>query len=192
MKNKAIFLDRDGVINPLVYNSATGEYEPPRGSADFAIYPYVEKSLRLLRDAGYKIVLVSNQPDCAKGKATMGELEFVAKALEDWSSEHGGLIDSFNYCYHHPDGIIPEYTCACKCRKPGTLFLENAAEALNIDPERSFFVGDRENDVECGLRFGCKTVKIHNLHSETKDAKIAADYCAHNLLQAALMICGEV
>jgi len=159
--NKAIFLDRDGVLNPNVYNSETGEYESPHRPEDFAIYTFAEKSLKILKSAGYLNVLVSNQPSYAKGKASMENILAISKMLKDWADEHGVLIDKFCYCYHHPEGIIPEYTKVCECRKPGTLFLEQAKEQFNLDPTQCWFIGDRDTDIECGHKFGCMTVKVN-------------------------------
>jgi len=169
--NKAIFLDRDGVLNPNIYNSKTGEYESPHRPEDFALYTFAEKSLQALKNAGYIIVLVSNQPSYAKGKASMESLLQVAELLKNWSDEHGVLIDKFCYCYHHPKGIVPEYTKACECHKPGTLFLEQAKEQFNLDPAQCWFIGDRDTDIECGHRFGCKTMKVsktNTLYDATK------------------------
>ena len=159
--NKAVFLDRDGVLNPNVYNTETNEYESPHYPKDFALYTFVEKSLKALKNAGYIIVLVSNQPSYAKGKASMESLLAINNMLKDWSDEHGVLIDKFCYCFHHPKGIVPEYTEVCECRKPGTLFLEQAKEQFNLDPVQCWFIGDRDTDIECGHRFGCRTVKVN-------------------------------
>jgi len=163
--NKAIFLDRDGVLNPNVYNPETGEYESPHRPEDFALYTFAEKSLQMLKCAGYIIVLVSNQPSYAKGKTSMENLLAINNMLKDWSDEHGVLIDKFCYCYHHPKGIVPEYAKVCECRKPGTLFLEQAKEQFNLDPAQCWFIGDRDTDIECGHKFGCKTVKVNTIYT---------------------------
>lgn len=186
--NKAVFVDRDGVINPLAFNTATGEFEPPHTPFDFAIYPFAERALRTLKACGYHIVLVSNQPDAAKGKITMENLLRINGLLEAWANEHDSLIDKYCYCYHHPNGIVPEYTCQCDCRKPGTLFLEQAAVEFSLDSAACWFIGDRFSDVECGKRFGCRTIKIENPHEGNISNNIEADYCAENLMQAAEII----
>lgn len=187
-RHRAVFLDRDGVINPLVYNLATGEYESPHTPADFSLYPFAEKSLRLLKDAGYVIIVVSNQPSYAKGKTSLENIQAIERLLEDYSAEHGGLLDKAYYCYHHPNGVAQEYTCVCKCRKPGTLFLEQAAAKFCLVPAECWFIGDRDSDIECGRRFGCKTVKINNPHSVKNSGKIEPDYYAENLFEAVRII----
>jgi D-glycero-D-manno-heptose 1,7-bisphosphate phosphatase len=170
--NKAIFLDRDGVLNPNVYNSETGKYESPHHPKDFALYTFAEKSLQMLKSVGYIIVLVSNQPSYAKGKASMENILAITNMLKDWSDEHGVLIDKFCYCYHHPKGIVPEYAKVCECRKPGTLFLEQAKEQFNLDPAQCWFIGDRDTDIECGYNFGCRTVKVNAVYTFYDAAKM--------------------
>lgn len=179
--NKAVFLDRDGVLNPLVYNPATGEYESPHKPEDFSLYVYTEKSLRMLREAGYLLIVVSNQPSYAKGKTSLENIKAIEQLLVRFSDEHGGLIDKAYYCYHHPHGIIKEYTCICECRKPGTLFLRQAKEEFALEPAQCWFIGDRDTDVECGRRFGCRTIKINNPQSIKNSGGIESDFVADNL-----------
>jgi len=198
-------LDRDGVLNPLVYNCVTHAYESPHKPADFSLYTYTEKSLRILKEAGYYNLVVSNQPSFAKGKTSLENIREIEELLSVFSKEHGGLITKAYYCYHHPMGVVPQYTCICRCRKPGTLFLEQAAEEFGLDPCACWFVGDRDSDVACGRSFGCKTIKINNPHSmyDTGTAKEnrasavtdtggdgLADYYVENLLQAVEVIAG--
>ena len=184
MGNKAVFLDRDGVINPLVYNMETGEYESPHYPEDFSIFTYVLKSISLLKEHGYKIIVVSNQPSYAKGKTSMENLRAIEKLLEDFSEENGKLIDKFYYCYHHPDGIVPEYSGKCECRKPGTLFLEDAVKKFNLDAATCCFIGDQDTDIKCGKAMGMRTVKINNKHSSKKSGAEKPDRFAANLLEA--------
>jgi D-glycero-D-manno-heptose 1,7-bisphosphate phosphatase len=187
-KNKAVFLDRDGVINPLVYNPNSGEYESPHFPEDFGIYTYVLKSLKLIKDYGYKIFIVSNQPSYAKGKALLENIKTIEKLFFDFSAENGELIGEFYYCYHHPNGIIPEYTTSCRCRKPNTLFPEKAVEKYNLDKFNCYFVGDQDTDIKCGKAMGFKTVKINNIHSAHKSGKEIPDEFAADLYEAALQI----
>jgi len=186
--NKAVFLDRDGVINPLVYNVNTGEYESPKTPADFSVYTYTLKSLRLLKEHGFKNIVVSNQPDYAKGKASLAHIKAIEKLLYDFSKENGSLIDDYFYCYHHPDGIVPEYTQKCRCRKPGTLFVEQAIEKYGLDVSRCFFAGDQDSDMRCGNAMGMYTIKINNKHSLKKSGKESFEASAANLYEAAVKI----
>jgi D-glycero-D-manno-heptose 1,7-bisphosphate phosphatase len=186
--NKAVFIDRDGVINPLVYNSNTGEYESPNYPEEFSIYPYVIKSLKLIKDSNFIIIIVSNQPSYAKGKTSLENIKAIEKLLFDFSVENDGLIDEFYYCYHHPNGIIPEYAVSCRCRKPNTLFPEKAVEKFNLNKAYCYFVGDQDADIKCGKAMGFKTIKINNKHSAHKSGKEIPDGCAADLYDAALQI----
>jgi D-glycero-D-manno-heptose 1,7-bisphosphate phosphatase len=188
MKSKAVFLDRDGVINPLVYNPNTSEYESPHYPGDFSIYTYVIKSLRLIKKHGYKIIIVSNQPSYAKGKTSLENIKAIEKLLSDFSAENGELIDEYYYCYHHPDGIVPEYAISCRCRKPNTLFLEKAVEKFGLNKEKCCFIGDQDADIMCGKAMGFYTIKIDNKHSMCKSGTTTPDDFASDLYDAALKI----
>lgn len=183
--NYAVFLDRDGVINPLVYNPETNSYESPKKTDDFKIFPYVQKALRKLKTTGYLTFIVSNQPDAAKGKANIEELLKIENKFLDYCSENGGLIDEFYYCHHHPNGIVPEFTQVCECRKPGTLFLEMARDKFDLNLSDCYFIGDRESDIICGLRANCKTVRIiHSQMQADKEEALMPTATVSDLLEA--------
>jgi D-glycero-D-manno-heptose 1,7-bisphosphate phosphatase len=165
---KAVFLDRDGVINPLVYNAETGEYESPHHPVDFSLFPYTLKSLKKLKELGYLIIVVSNQPSFAKGKTSLDNINEIGKILEKFSEENGNLIDDSYYCYHHPNGIVREYSVACSCRKPGVQFLQEAIEKHNISCVHSYLVGDCDTDILCGKKMGLHTIKLNYKYSEKK------------------------
>ena len=186
--NKAVFLDRDGVINPLVYNQNTLEYESPHYPEDYSIYTYVLKSLRLIKEHDFRIFVVSNQPSYAKGKTSLENIKAIEKLLLDFSIENGRLIDKFYYCYHHPNGIVPEYTISCLCRKPNTLFLEKAVEKYELDKTNCYFIGDQDTDIKCGKAMGFKTIKINNKQSVHKSGEEAPDEFAADLYAAVMQI----
>lgn len=186
--NRAVFMDRDGVINPLVYNQNTGEYESPHVLEDFSVYPWLIKSLRILNNFGFCIFVVSNQPSYAKGKTTLEKLQAIEKLLSDYVEENGCLINKYYYCYHHPKGIVSGFSGPCDCRKPGTLFLEQAAKEFDLDLATCFFIGDQDTDIQCGKNAGMKTIKIHNKHSKAKSGLEAPDIFADNLYDAAKMV----
>lgn len=188
VKARAVFVDRDGVINPLVYNLETGEYESPHRPEDFSVYTYVARALRRIRALGYGVFLISNQPSYAKGKTSLENIEATAQLLRAYSDENGGLIDDYYYCYHHPNGIVPGYSGPCECRKPGTLFLRQAAQAYGLDLTRSVFIGDQDTDVACGAAMGLYTIKIENSHSMKKSGSQTPDAKVRNLLEAARLL----
>jgi len=161
----AIFLDRDGVINKLILNPATGEYEPPHSVDDLVLFPDVIRSLCDLHDAGFDLFLVSNQPDYAKGKTTLEQIRAVHERLDHILKSEGILFRDYYYCYHHPNGIVPEYSFACECRKPNPYFLLKAARDYDIDLENSWMIGDRDSDIECGKAAGTRTILIEEQHS---------------------------
>ena len=186
--NKAVFLDRDGVINPLAYNPEMCVYEAPKEPANFSVFTYTAKALQLLKAHGFLAIVVSNQPDYAKGKATMNNLLEIAKLLSSYSEENGGLIDEFNYCYHHPKGIVPKYAIECSCRKPGTYFVEQSIEKYSLDRSLCFFVGDRDTDMECGKNAGIKTIRILSKNRQDNNNIEANQLCASTLWEAAQLI----
>ena len=188
MKNKAVFIDRDGVINPEIYNPDTGMYEAPKEIRDFAIYPRVLKSLLMLRDEGYNLFIISNQPDYAKGKAKLEDIEAIGRLLWEFSDDNGGLFEDCFYCYHHPEGTVPEYAIKCKCRKPGTLFIEQAVSRYDLDAKRCFMVGDRDTDVLCGYKSGFSTVRIDSPRVRRIPSLCVPDAIAEDIYEAAIMI----
>jgi D-glycero-D-manno-heptose 1,7-bisphosphate phosphatase len=163
-------------------------YEAPKDPDDYAIFPYVPEALRLLKQAGFLNIIVSNQPDYAKGKANLENLRAIATNLESFSRNDGCLIDTSYYCYHHPEGIVPEYTKVCRCRKPGTLFLKEALAKYQLDVKNCWFIGDSDVDIECGKRMGIKTISINYKHSAKKRMKIDADFSANDLYQAVCIV----
>ena len=188
MKRKAVFLDRDGVINRLVLNPATGAYESPHTAAELSIFPFAAKSLKKLADSGYLLFLVSNQPSYAKGKTSMENILAVHNKLDLYLKANGVDFTEYFYCYHHPYGQIPEYTCQCRCRKPSPFFLKFAAKKHLLDLTLSWMVGDQDSDIFCGQGGGVKTILVKEKHSAPKRGKSFPDYTARNLAEAAQII----
>jgi D-glycero-D-manno-heptose 1,7-bisphosphate phosphatase len=147
---RAIFLDRDGVINRNVRNPATGEDESPLTVEGFSLLPGVMPALRSLRTAGYQLFLVSNQPNHAKGKASLATLDAIHYKFLSHLMWERIEFEAFYYCLHHPQGVVAGYSGACVCRKPLPYFLFEAQRSFALDLRRSWMVGDRMTDVECG------------------------------------------
>lgn len=181
---RAVFLDRDGVINPLVYNPLTGEYESPHYLEDFSIFPYVAMSLKRLIKLGFLLFLVSNQPSFAKGKTTMENIQSIHAAMEHFFKAQDIYFTHYYYCYHHPAGVIPELTCACDCRKPKNKFLINAETDYGVNLASSWFIGDQDSDIECGLSKNLTTIGIENKNSIKKRSSIIPHFKAANLHEA--------
>lgn len=181
--NKAIFLDRDGVINYPTLNPNTGAYEAPFNPEDLKLFPWTIDSLHELQKLDFKLFIITNQPDFAKGKTTLENLNLVREKMLSILEENGINISEYYACFHHPNGIIPEYTMKCECRKPGSLFLKQAIEKYNLNAKNCWMLGDRDTDIECGQSIGAKTILIHSEHSvnEKNAGKSTPDHKAKNL-----------
>ncbi|WFN36789.1 HAD family hydrolase [Methanomicrobium antiquum] len=185
---KAVFLDRDGVINRLILNPKTGEYEPPHSPEELDLYPGVISSLHSLMEAGFYLFLVSNQPDYAKGKTTLEEIKAVHNKLDEIFKENKIIFQDYYYCYHHPQGIVPKYSYVCECRKPKPYFLLKAAKDYSIDLSGSWMIGDRDSDIECGNAAGTRTILIEEEHSAGYRGISAPDFFAGDICEAVKII----
>jgi D-glycero-D-manno-heptose 1,7-bisphosphate phosphatase len=144
--NRAVFLDRDGVLNRnLVEN---GTLVPPRRVDDFRLIEGVVEATRALRTAGFKLVVVTNQPDVARGTLAPSTLEAMHRLLADQVP-----LDAIECCPHDDHH-------ACECRKPRPGMLLRAARRLDLDLGRSFMVGDRWRDIDAGHAAGCRTILV--------------------------------
>ena len=172
---RAVFLDRDGVINRAIVRD--GKPYPPASLAELEILPGVREALQKLHYANYLLVVVTNQPDVARGISKREDVELINAFLSAQLP-----IDDFKTCYHDSgDG--------CNCRKPLPGALIEAAQEHNIDLSKSFMVGDRWRDVEAGSSAGCKTFFINYRYAEQKPD--APDFIVSSLLEAKTIILGE-
>lgn len=162
MLRRAVFLDRDGVINELALNRATGEYESPHSLDDTRVLPGAIDAARCLQEAGFLLFVVSNQPSYAKGKVSLEVIQAVAAKVEQALRDGGVRLAEAYYCYHHPQGLVPGFSGPCGCRKPGTQSLLQARDHYHLDLAQSWMIGDQESDIECGRRAGCRTIMIAN------------------------------
>jgi D-glycero-D-manno-heptose 1,7-bisphosphate phosphatase len=185
---RAVFLDRDGVINQNVFNPETGDHEAPLTVADFALVPGTRQALQRLQRAGFLLFLVSNQPNYAKQKSSLDELHSIDAMLHrELDAVHVKLAATY-YCFHHPNGEVPEYSGSCACRKPSPYFLLRASREFALDPARSWMVGDRTTDILCGQSAGVRTIRISPDNAPRENP--VPDMRAPNLAAAAEIICG--
>lgn len=180
---KAVFLDRDGTLNELRLNPETGELEPPHHPSEFIMKAGVTDALKILSENGYLLFVVSNQPDFAKGKASLEDLIEVHDEFHKQLLMNAVHITKAYYCYHHPEGVAPGYSTVCPCRKPEPYFVNEAIEEYFIDRENSWFIGDRMSDVECGKNAGVSTVFLTSGQSNHGDT-FGEDIKAENLDEA--------
>ena len=183
--NRAVFFDRDGVINSNVYYPDTKEWESPRTVKEFSVFPQVFKALRILSEQNYRLFLISNQPSYAKGKTTLEDLNGIHEKLVASLKENAVQFCDFYYCYHHPEAVVAAYKKLCECRKPSPFFIREAQKKYRIDLELSWMFGDRATDIECGRTAGVRTVLIKYKNSLVN---CAADLVAEDLNEAVGMI----
>jgi len=187
-KRRAVFFDRDGVLTELVHNPATGEHESPHALADVRLCSGAVESLGQLQAAAFDLFIVSNQPSYAKGKVGIDTIKAIADMVEAQFMESGVHFRETFYCYHHADGIVPGYSGVCACRKPSPHFLLQAEERYGIDLRRSWMVGDRDSDIECGQRAGCRTILINHPRSQKHQGMSEPDYVSRDVTTAVAVI----
>ena len=177
MTQRAAFLDRDGTIIEDVHFLTRPE--------DIRLLPGVASALKRLRDAGYLLIIVSNQSAVARGMIAKDEMWRIHGRLEELLQTQGVLLDAAYYCPHHPEGQAKAYAQSCGCRKPQPGMLLQAAAEHDIDLRRSAMVGDSERDIEAGRRAGCMTVLVR---PGKFSAETTADCLARDLADAADLI----
>lgn len=169
----AVFLDRDGVLN-RIYLHRDGKTHPPASPGELEILPGVPKACGELRRAGFLLIVVTNQPDVARGTQRREVVEAINQQL--WRQLP---LDDVRVCYHdNPDG------CACRKPKPGLLL--SAADVWDINLAQSYMVGDRLTDIEAGRAVGCKTVLIGG--GASVKGRSRPDFKAASLVEAAGLI----
>jgi histidinol-phosphate phosphatase family protein len=162
MNKLAVFLDKDGtLVEDVPFN-----VDPDR----MRLTPGVGEGLALLHEAGYQLIVVSNQSGVARGLFTERALAMVERRLRELVAEEGGVpLAGFYYCPHHPHGVVAEYAVDCRCRKPRPGLITRAAREHRIDLGGSWMVGDILDDVEAGRRAGCWTLLVDNGHETEWD-----------------------
>jgi D-glycero-D-manno-heptose 1,7-bisphosphate phosphatase len=170
--SKAVFLDRDGVLNAVKIKD--GRPYPPSSIQELRILDGVSESLQKLHAAGFLLIVITNQPDVARGTATKQSVEeinqFLFKNL---------ILDEIRVCFH-------DSRDACRCRKPLPGLILSAVKENNIVLEESYMVGDRWRDIDAGNAAGCKTLYIDNNYSEKK--AINFTFKVSSLYEAATLI----
>lgn len=182
MSSKAVFLDKDGtLVEDVPYN-----VDPDLIRLEEGAY----ESLGLLRDAGYKLIVVTNQSGIARGLFEENDLQDVSSRLCELISPAGVNLTGFYYCPHHPQGKVDKYAVDCYCRKPNPGMLYRAALEHDIDLAESWLVGDILHDIEAGNRAGCRTVLINNHHETEWDLTPVRQpsFIVNNLKTAACII----
>lgn len=170
---KAVFIDRDGVLNRIVLKN--GERYVPLSIKEFQLLPRVDEACRLLKSAGFRLFVVTNQPEIARKELLLKDLEEMHQYLLQKLG-----IDKIYFCGHTDEDN-------CLCRKPKTGLLDQATREFGIDVSGSFMVGDRRKDMDAGKKAGCRTVYVESTLKE----EVVADHYTRSLYEAAVVICGD-
>lgn len=173
--NQAVFLDRDGVLNKIVERD--GKPYPPESIEKFVLLPGVKEAVQVLREGGFRLIVVTNQPDVAKGIQTREVVEQMHRRLSEWLP-----LDDILVCYHQDAD-------RCDCRKPLPGMLLSAGLKWKLDLKRSYMVGDRWRDISAGQAAGCKSIWIRNQYREqspnSPDAVVDSLYeASHWIMQS--------
>ena len=190
--HRAVFLDRDGVINAMVYHAEFGLVDSPANPDEFNLLPGVGEAVRLINQMGFLAIVISNQPGIAKGKFTLPLLEATTNKMHRELALTGARLDAVYYCLHHPETLLEEYRIVCECRKPKPGLLLQAAREWDLDLERSYFVGDGVTDMAAGQSVGNTTLFVSSrkcyICDELARHSVQPDYIVGSLTEAVQVI----
>ena len=183
---RAIFLDRDGTLNVDVGYLHTLD--------QLQLFPWTGDALRLLKRAGFMLVVVTNQAGIARGMIDPGFVEIAHAEMRRRLQAGGADLDALYFCPHHPDGSVPALAIECRCRKPSPGMIEDAIADLGIDPARSWVIGDKWLDVQLGQAVGAKTVLVRTgwgaQQEQARPPGQQVDAVCDNLIHAVSLILG--
>ena len=157
---KAAFLDRDGIINELVYFPEHGIVDSPFIPEQVRLTPFAIQAVNRFHDMGFKVIVISNQPGMAKGHFDENTFDAISSKIRDLLRRGNATLDGEYYCFHHPNGIRKEYSRECDCRKPKPGLILKAAKDHDISLANSFMLGDGSVDVKTGHAAGCATILV--------------------------------
>ena len=172
--NKAVFLDRDGVVTR----------EPPHYAhkpEQLVLIPGAGDAIRLLNENGFVVIIVSNQAGIARGYYQKEDMISFNRAMDQKLAEVDAHIDAYYYCLHHLEAKVGEYRIDCDCRKPKPGMLLKAEKEQGIDMRQSFMIGDKLTDIEAGKRAGCRTILVktgygsETVQNEDVDCELVAE-----------------
>lgn len=169
MSGRAVFLDRDGVINESI--TRDGKPYPPRNAQETTLVQEAEEALARLKARGFLLLVVTNQPDVRRGTTSRRDVEEIHRFLLSQLP-----LDDFFVCYH-------DDTDNCTCRKPRAGLLLEGAEKYGVDVSRSYLIGDRWRDIDAGTAAGCRTILIDRRYNE-RSPRVAPDVSVSSLAEA--------
>lgn len=160
---RAVFIDRDGTINV--------EKEYLYLAEEFEFIPGAAQAIRLLNEAGFLVVVVTNQSGVARGYYTEEDVHLLHRYIASRLERDGSTVDAWFYCPHHPAGR-GSYALPCRCRKPQPGMLLEAARRFDIDLEASIMIGDKLVDVEAGRAAGCRTIMVRTGYGHAEEQRL--------------------
>ncbi|MGA1825340.1 MAG: D-glycero-alpha-D-manno-heptose-1,7-bisphosphate 7-phosphatase [bacterium] len=176
---KAIFLDRDGVINREIGHIHRVD--------DFHLLENVSNAIKLINQSEYLAIIITNQSAVARGLCTIKDIDAIHKKMKTLLGKDGAKLDAIYYCPHHPDKGVPGentvYKVDCDCRKPKIGMLKKAAEDFNIDLTSSYFIGDSTRDIVCGQNAHMKTIGVRTGYG-CNDGDVKPDLMFEDLYEA--------
>lgn len=192
--NPAVFVDRDGVINEIVWNEDIEQLDSPLTKEQFAFLPGAIEGLRKMAQKGYYIFIVTNQPAAAKGKTSLATLYDINTYMIDALAQEGVYVDDIYMCPHYPK-LLPMtketfLIKECNCRKPKPGLIYRALRKYNIDLTRSYMIGDSCTDIKAGAAVGVQTIFIGDLKCDLckKLDDVSPTFIAANLEEAAKVV----
>jgi D-glycero-D-manno-heptose 1,7-bisphosphate phosphatase len=179
---RAVFIDRDGTINV--------EKEYLFRAEEFEFIPGAAKAIRLLNEAGFLVVVVTNQSGVARGYYAEEDVHLLHRHIAVQLEKEGARVDAWQYCPHHPSGR-GSYALPCRCRKPQPGMLREAAARFDIDLGASIMIGDKLVDIEAGRAAGCRTILVRTGYGrEEEQGQLAGSEVFDDLLAAAEHVTG--
>ncbi len=189
---RAIFLDRDGVINELIYYEEHGIVDSPFSPDQMKVFPWVPEAIRRIKELGYRVVIASNQPGIAKGYFSRETFERIREKMLLHIERDGVKLDGEYYCFHHPEAKVEKLKANCECRKPRPGLLLQAAKEMDVDLSQSWMIGDNITDIKAGKDAGCRTILLGRMKCELchlmDEEDVRPDAIVLNLLEAAQTI----
>lgn len=181
MGRPAVFLDRDGTINV--------EAGYIRDLANMHLMPGAAQAIRRLNEMGVPAILATNQSGPARGYYGEDWVHTLNGRVVELLEAEGARLDDVFYCPHHPEGTVAAFSMSCRCRKPETGMLDDAAAKHGLDLAASYMIGDKATDVEVGQRAGCRTVLLRSGYGEQVIAgeyqwRVVADFVADTIVEA--------
>jgi D-glycero-D-manno-heptose 1,7-bisphosphate phosphatase len=188
----AVFLDRDGVINELVFLPDYGLIDSPMNPTQFKLIPGAAQAIKNFNQLGLKVIVISNQPGIAKGKMSHELFNAIRTKMRLLLGKAGAHVDAEYYCFHHPKAKLPEFKRICECRKPKPGLIQQAQTDFGLSPSQCYMIGDGLTDIKAGNAAGCKSVLIGDFKCDICRQMGVMDvkphFIASNLIKASKLI----